>query len=68
MGSTEALKALGNWEKQQRQSDFTGPLLPSASHFLDFPNSYFEGFSPNNSLLYKTALPANAETSGYFFS
>lgn len=66
---TQALKALEDWEEQQKQSDFTGPLLPSASHFSDFLNSHFVGFffPPSNSLLYKAGLPVNAETSGFFF-
>lgn len=44
MGNTEALKALGDWEKQQRQSDFTGPSshqLPTFQTFLIAILSFF---------------------------
>lgn len=52
MGNAEALKALEDWKKQQKQSDFTGPVLPSASHFSDFPNSLFFFFFPQAAVLY----------------
>lgn len=40
MGNTEALKALEDWEKQQRHSDFHS-LSSHQSHLSDFPNSHF---------------------------